>query len=174
MTLPSFDLLAANYPDYWKYPTPSGVQKYIGGETRDADISNTCTIRMSHAMNASGAPVPQIWGTSEGRPIFNRRGHNRRFYIIRVVNFRTWMEHRFGKATQDFRKQAGVAFDRSSIVGYQGVIAFEIGFDDATGHFDLWYRDKFSHEQSAGKDYFALAKRISLWSDGVYWSEAPI
>jgi hypothetical protein len=51
MTLPPFKLLAAHYPDYWKYPTPSEVQKYIGGEANDADISNTCTVRMSHAMN---------------------------------------------------------------------------------------------------------------------------
>ena len=38
-----------------------------------------------------------------------------------------------------------------------GVIAFEIGFTDATGHFDLWYQDRFSHEESGGKDYFARA-----------------
>ena len=64
----------------------------------------------------------------------------------------------------------------AAIVGISamGVIAFEIGFKDATGHFDLWYQDRFSHEHNAGKDYFALSKRISLWSDGTITTSAPV
>ncbi|MEN9397012.1 MAG: hypothetical protein RLZ81_1542 [Pseudomonadota bacterium] len=174
MNLPSFEQLAAHYLDYWNYPNPQAVKRLVGGDANDADITNTCTIRMSHAMNASGAAVPQVWGVSQGKPIVNRRGHNGRYYIIRVSNFRTWMDHRFGKPKLDFTKRPGGEFDRATITGYQGVIAFDIGFSDATGHFDLWYGDKFSHEQSAGKDYFALAQRISLWSDGTRWVEAPV
>lgn len=164
MILPQFNLLAASYPDYWKYPSPLGVKKYIGGGVNESDITNTCAIRMSHAMNLSGAPVPHVWGHSEGKPISNRRGKNGQFYIIRVANFRTWMEYRFGMPTLDFRKRPGVSFDRARIVGFEGVIAFDIGFRDATGHFDLWFRDQFSHERTAGKDYFALAQRITIWS----------
>ena len=170
MTLPPFTLLAANYLDYWKFPAAPGVKKFIGGDVNDSDISNTCTIRMSHAMNLGGAAVPQVWGKSEGKHIFNRRGKNGHFYIIRVANFRTWMEHKFGKPALDFKKQSGVSFDRTRIAGHEGVIAFDIGFADATGHFDLWYRDQFSHEKTAGKDYFALAQRISLWSSGARFS----
>jgi hypothetical protein len=172
MAIPNFNLLAANYLDYWKYPSVPGVKRHIGGEVNDRDITNTCTIRMSHAMNLSGAAVPRVWGRSEGKLISNRRGKNGQFYIIRVTNFRTWMENRFGMSDLDFRKQPGVSFDRSRIAGYEGVIAFEIGFSDATGHFDLWYRDKFSHESSAGKDYFTLAQRITLWSDSARFIQA--
>jgi hypothetical protein len=172
MSVPQFNLLAANYPDYWKYPGAPEVKKHIGGGANDADISNTCTIRMSHAMNLSGAPVPHVWGHSEGKPIANRRGKNGQFYIIRVANFRTWMAYRFGAPTLDFRKQPGVSFERSRIAGFEGVIAFDIGFKDATGHFDLWYGDHFSHERMAGKDYFALSQRITLWSNGVRTIEA--
>jgi hypothetical protein len=81
---------------------------------------------------------------------------------------------RFGKPDLDFQKKAGDRFDRSSIQGFEGVIAFEIGFSDATGHFDLWYRDKFSHEETAGRDYFASASRISLWTTGTRMTEAPV
>ena len=169
MALPPFGLLSTAYPNYWLFPTPQAVRKLIGGEVRDPDITNTCTIRMSHAMNAAGTPVPQFW-----QRITNRRGGNRRYYIIHVANFRSWMESRFGAPTIDFRKRGGEAFDRARIQGFQGVIAFEIGFADATGHFDLWYRDRFSHEESAGRDYFALASRVSLWHDGSRAVSAPV
>lgn len=161
MKIPEFSLLSRNYPDYWNFPLPDSVRAYIGGEANDHDITNTCAIRMSHALNGSGSPVPHYW-----EKITNRRGKNGSYYIIRVANLRSWLEHRFGKPDLDFRKKPGDLFDRSIIQGYQGVIAFEIGFKDATGHFDLWYQDKFSHEQSAGKDYFAMATRISLWTTG--------
>jgi len=169
MALPPFALLSATYPNYWIFPSPKAVQKMIGGEVEDPDITNTCTIRVSHAMNGSGFPIPQHW-----RKVTNRRGANKAYYIIRVADFRGWMETRFGTPDVDVRKQGGDAFDRKKIEGYQGVIAFEIGFSDATGHFDLWFQDKFSHERSAGKDYFALASRVSLWHDGTRTVRAPV
>ncbi|MBK5294387.1 MAG: hypothetical protein JJE04_22235 [Acidobacteriia bacterium] len=171
MKIPDFSLLSRNYLDYWNFPHPDGVRKLIGGEANDSDITNTCTIRLCHAMNASGFPIPRIWSRDPEtqKPITNRRGKNGKFYIIRVANMRTWMLHQFGKPDIDFKKKPGDPFDRSVIEGpeYEGVIAFEIGFRDATGHFDLWYKNKFSHEQSAGKDYFALASHISLWTTGL-------
>jgi hypothetical protein len=169
MALPPFGLLSTAYPNYWLFPNPQAVRKLIGGEVQDPDITNTCTIRMSHAMNAAGIPIPQFW-----QRITNRRGSNKRYYIVRVTNFRSWMEHTFGAPSLDFRKTGGEAFDRQRIKGFRGVIAFEIGFTDATGHFDLWYQDRFSHEDSAGKDYFALASRVSLWHDGSRSQSAPV
>lgn len=167
--IPDFDELSRECPDYWKFPEPEMAQKFIGGDARDRDITNTCTIRLSYAMNGAGAPVPRVWDD-----ITNRRGKNRKYLIIRVKNFRTWMEHTFGKPDYDFQKKAGVAFDRSQIQGREGVIAFQIDFKDATGHFDLWYQDRFSHEHNAGKDYFLLASRISLWSTGTITLTAPV
>jgi hypothetical protein len=162
MPIPDFDLLAREFPDYWKYPDPAEVRKMIGGGVNDKDITNTCTIRLSHAMNAAGATIPRIWQT-----VTNRRGKNGQYYIIRVVNFRPWMAFQFGEPDYDFVKKPGDAFDRGRIKGAQGVIGFDIGFGDATGHFDLWYMDKFSHEHNGGGQYFTRASRISLWSTGI-------
>ena len=169
MALPSFGVLSTLYPNYWLYPSPAAVQKLVGGEARDRDITNTCAIRMSHAMNGAGVPIPRTWGK-----VTNRRGANKLYYIIRVSDLRSWMESRFGAPTLDLRRKEGQAFDRKEIEGFQGVIAFEIGFADATGHFDLWYGDRFSHESSAGKDYFSLASRVSLWHDGSRTVSAPV
>ena len=169
MALPPFAVLSASYPSYWTFPSPKTVQKLIGGEVQDPDITNTCTIRLSHALNAAGIAIPRTF-----REVTNRRGANKAYYIIRVSDFRAFMESRFGKPNIDLRKKEGARLDRSQIEGYQGVIAFEIGFRDATGHFDLWFQDRFSHESSAGKDYFALASRISLWHDGSRTVSAPV
>lgn len=169
MALPSFGVLATLYPDYWRYPSPKSVQTLTGGETADPDITNTCAIRMSHAMNGAGVVVPPTWGR-----VTNRRGANRRYYIIRVTDLRTFLESRLGPPTIDLRPRGGRSVDRGEVAGYKGVIAFDIGFTDATGHFDLWYGDRFSHEQSAGKDYFALASRVSLWHDGTRTVAAPV
>lgn len=170
MAIPDFSLLRRNYPDYEKFPQPAEVRKMIGGEANDSDITNTCTIRMCQAMNEVGFPIPLLW---DG--VTNRRGKNGKYYIIRVVNFRPWMLAKFGKPDLDFPKEAGKKFDRAALKGREGIIGFEIGgFNDATGHFDLWYQDKFTHESSAGKDYFTMAARISLWSTGITWSEASV
>src|SRR6201986_4082433 len=71
-----------------------------------------CTIRMSHAMNMNGAPVPKTW---EG--INNRRGKNGKYHIIRVKNFRSWMISQFGNPDVEITKETGKAFDRSLING---------------------------------------------------------
>src|SRR6187551_3465013 len=61
MALPDFSLLRRHYLDYERYPLPAEVRKLVGGEANDSDITNTCTIRMSHAMNEVGHPIPLNW-----------------------------------------------------------------------------------------------------------------
>src|SRR5436190_7133779 len=130
MAIPDFSLLRHHYPDYDRYRQPDQVRKLIGGEVNDGDITNTCTIRMCHAMNEVGVVVPMLW-----QGITSRRGKNKKYYIIRVVNFRPWMVAKFGKPDLDFPKESGKAFDRKALKGKEGIIAFEIGaFNDATGH----------------------------------------
>ena len=114
MALPPFGMLSALYPNYWFFPSPKTVQKIIGGEVQDPDITNTCTIRLSHAMNGAGYPIPEFW-----RGVTNRRGANRRYYIIRVADFRTWMERRFGAPTVELGKKDGQAIDRKQIEGFR-------------------------------------------------------
>jgi hypothetical protein len=161
MAIPDFKLLSAGFPDYWKYPEAADARKFVGGEAMESDITNTCTIRLSHAMNSVDVPIPRFW-----MKVTNRRGKNGKYYIIRVKDFRSWMEHQFGKPDMDLSKKPGASFDTKAIQGSQGVIAFGDGIEDTFGHFDLWYGDKFSHQHNAGKDYFSLAARISLWTAG--------
>ena len=52
--LPSFASLWQNYPR----DALDAVKRMIGGEVDSPDIKNTCTIRLSRALNYSGHPVP--------------------------------------------------------------------------------------------------------------------
>jgi len=170
MAIPDFTLLKANYLDYWKYPKPEDVKKFLGGEIKnDTDIGNTCTIRMSHAMNMSGFPIPKTWLGRLGRK--SKAGD---YHILRVDDFRPWMVSQFGAPDMDYPKESGKAFDRKKIQGMEGVIAFEIKFPDATGHFDLWYQKEFSHENPDGKEYFTRATRVSLWTTGIRTTEPEV
>ena len=162
MPIPDFKLLSSEYPDYWRFRYPEDVKKMVGGTVNLSDIGNTCTIRMSHAMNKAGVPIPKHW-----RGVTSRKGKNGLYYIIRVVDFDPWMRFQFGKPDEEFAKDQGKAFNRSKIEGFQGVIGFDIKFKDATGHFDLWYLNTFSHENNGGEDYFTNAKRITLWHTGL-------
>jgi len=61
MAIPDYSLLSRNYPDYWNYPQPAAVREILGGGVNASDITNTCTIRMCHAMNEVGNPIPPLW-----------------------------------------------------------------------------------------------------------------
>ena len=158
MAIPDFLPLSMNYLNYWFF-TPESVKSLIGGEVDSPDITSTCAIRMSYALNRCGVKIPSRWES-----ISNRRGKDGDFYIIRVVNLRTWMTSSFGQPDYDFRKSSKSEIDRNQFKGLQGIIALEIGFNDATGHFDLWSANQFTHEFNGGETYFQRATRISLWS----------
>ena len=54
--LPPFGLLWANHPtDH----DPEAVKRMIGGRVNLPWITNTCAIRMSHALNHAGSPIPK-------------------------------------------------------------------------------------------------------------------
>lgn len=167
-TFPDFKLLADHHLDYWTY-TADQVKQLLGGSVNSKDVTNTCAVRMSHAMNNAGHKIPAKWGI-----ITNRKSKAGQNYFLRVVNFREWMLLTFGKPEIEIRKKTGEAVKRSLLEGFKGVIGMEIGFGDSTGHFDLWHMNEFSAESSSGKDYLARATLIQLWSNGVRTLEAPV
>lgn len=166
--IPDFRLLVAFHLDYWRF-TADQVKKTLGGSVNSGDVTNTCAIRMSHAMNFSGQKIPAKWGA-----ITNRKSKAGQSYIIRVVDFRAWMLRTFGEPTIRISKKAGDAFDRKKLEGFQGVIGMEISFGDSSGHFDLWHRDKFTAESGSGANYLTQASAVQLWSNGIQTLEAPV
>lgn len=156
--LPSFADLSQEYPGYVKFPDPQEVKDLIGGGVNAAWITNTCAIRMSRALNYNGIPVPTGFMGLHTVP-----GGDRKRYGFRVREMRKWLVAALGKPDFELRKPAETPFDRSTIAGLQGLIAFDIAFSDATGHLDLWDGQEITSENHMSRDYYDAATKISVW-----------
>jgi len=80
-SLPPFSVLTANYPAKSQIPTKQLLDS-IGGPVREHldDDVNTCALRMSACLNASGAPLIHVGG------LYTLKGarHTRRIDISRL------------------------------------------------------------------------------------------
>jgi hypothetical protein len=154
------------YPDYESVDS-AAVKKRIGGAV-DADwVTNTCAVRMSRGLNYSNLPVP---ATFSG--LHTVKGGDGKHYAFRVRELRLWMPTAtaLGIPEVDIKKKQGDDFDKTKLKDMKGIIAFDIHFSDATGHFDRWDGTQFSHESGRSTDfgdagrYWALATRITVWA----------
>jgi len=153
-TLPDFDTLRKNYPD----GDPDSVKAEIGGNVDARWISNTCAIRMSRALNYSGVAIPSKFA---GLSVVS--GKDGRWYAYRMRELKKWIELTFGKPDIAQTKPASGSINRSSFAQHHGIVAFDIHFDDASGHLDLWDGKNYIHESADPRDYFTLATSVVLW-----------
>ena len=157
---PTWSKFWAEYPDYITYPDSAAVKKQIGGEVDAAWVVNTCAVRMSRGLNGSGVVVPAKFAG-----LVTLKGGDGKRYAIRVAEVRTWFPSALGAPDFDLKKKAGVAFDQATLSAFKGIVAFDISFNDATGHLDAWDGSGFSHEAKT-VDYWGRATRITLWKLG--------
>jgi len=163
-TLPAFQKLWDNYPGK---QTADEVKALIGGGVNASWITNTCAIRMSHAFNVAGAPIP---GNVAGLVTVRGGGKFASFrYAIRVAEMRKYLEAKYGKPT--FKIAGPQTGNReepapAKFAGRQGIVVFvDCGWSDASGHFDLWNKDQIGHEA-----YWGLAKQLYLWAGDGIWT----
>jgi hypothetical protein len=155
------------YPDYISDPDSEAVKKWIGGAIDAPWVRNTCAVRMSRALNYSGVRVPA--GFPGLRTVKGGDGRN---YAFRVAELRKWLPtaQALGKPDFEITKRRGDAFDKAGLAAMKGIIAFDIHFSDATGHFDAWDGSEFTHESGVSTDlgsagvYWKYATKITLWA----------
>ena len=140
MIIPNFSALWRNYPR----GDASTVKRKIGGNVNLGWVTNTCVIRISRALNYSGAPIPRnIPGLS------TIRGGDGKRYAYRVREF-----HRF---LVNHVRPPDIVGD---VKGHKGIIMFKVSiWSDATGHFDLWDGSTCAHHC-----YFDVADEVYLWT----------
>jgi hypothetical protein len=150
--IPDFDLLRANYP---AGDDPAAVKRDIGGEVDAAWITNTCVVRLSHALNYAGDPIPK------GYPgLLVVRGGDSKHYALRVREFRRYMEREYSAPQLRVHRTARGNVSPAAFTGSRGIIGFEVKvWNDATGHFTLWDGNACLHG-----DYFDKAEEVWLWS----------
>jgi Type VI secretion system (T6SS), amidase effector protein 4 len=172
--LPSFEILLSHYP---KIRDGATVKRMIGGSIDDTNKpagqqwlggegGDTCTIRMSLALNKSGRSMP-----ANPPGMRTTRGGDGNNYAFAVQEMRKYLTVKFGPPGIDIR---GTPVSREPFVRAKGIILFDITFginpDNRTralGHVDLWDSQTFFDEKwgisRPGRDFFQIANRVSLW-----------
>jgi Type VI secretion system (T6SS), amidase effector protein 4 len=143
--LPDFAALWDAYPR----GTPDDAKASIGGALNLAWVTNTCAIRVSHALLESGFNI------TDGPGITTARGGNGKRYIFRVADLETYLNGTVGPPTTKVASPSA-----RLVAGQRGIIQFAVsGWSDATGHFDLW-----NGSECAGSEYFSESHEVSIWA----------
>ena len=146
----SFDALQANYPTMPK----EQFFKLLGGQwpklVGDDNYRNTCATRLSYALRGAGVAIPAKY-----QEAIDGSGAS---LVLKVRTMGKLMNELF-PVHWGMSKIEGTAID---IPARQGVVAYHVKWDNATGHFDLW----------TGKDFVGKG-RLEDIADGydvVLWS----
>jgi hypothetical protein len=138
MSRPNFHRLWTEFPDHTTYPSLKDFYTMLGGAAAKNINSpgfgpngNTCASRMSAAFNKAGAPIDAALAQAAGARTLGTADGSRIIYA--VAELRKYLLSTLGKPAVDTTSPYGDAFD-----GHQGVIAFSVNWDDATGHIALW------------------------------------
>ncbi len=150
-----------NFKEMWDaYPNPGGTaaaaKATIGGGVDQAWIRNTCVVRVSRSLNAAGYPIPD--DSRDG--LATVAGGDGMQYALRVHEFRAYLERTYGAPQRSHTypsADGGPVPD--AFVGARGIVVFDVdSWSDATGHVDLWNRDRCRHAE-----YFDVANKVMLW-----------
>ena len=126
---PSFDDMVNNYPGT---QSSGDVYNLIGGKVYQNYVSdpvkyaNSCALRMSRALNYSGAEIPFIKGQTGS-------GSDGKWYFYRVSDLCNYISNRLGWTVDMTGSSAAVFANKKGIMLFQ-----DCGWSNATGHLDLW------------------------------------
>lgn len=148
ISIPPYNLLKSNFPAV----KAESVKKLIGGNVDAPYIRNTCAIRISRALNYSGAPLPS--GTSKS--FVRVSGADKKWYALRIRELRTYLQATYGPPSLKTHKK----IPPSEWALAQGIIMFDVhGWTDATGHMDLWNGYTCEYE-----GYWSRSFEVYLWA----------
>jgi hypothetical protein len=137
--IPAIEVLFSKYA----YGTPAEVAAIVGGQVRAnllnpkyVEYKDTCAIRVSHALNQGGDPIPWAGGGVNnpyvGGKVRTDKGGDGKFYIYSTLDMRAYLDTRYGKAER-FKMSDKPA---EKLQGRIGIIAF------GWVHIDLWFGTK--------------------------------
>lgn len=155
--IPDLEKLWSHYPK----GESVAVKAELGGAIDASWITNTCAIRMSHALNEEGTlVVPASFAFKGGYPpkLNTIKGGNGKRYAYRVAELMRFLQDKLGKPTLDVAKERDAEMPKV-FEGRSGIIIFnDCGWSDATGHVDLW-----NGIECVNHAYWHEAKRVLLW-----------
>lgn len=141
------------------YPTQAKGSLFdkMGGEwpslKTNSNYDNTCTIRLSVALNSSETPIPEKFKEAidgQGKSI-----------VLKVKTFSKYLSETYSQSYWGISKQPGQDIDSSHLPNVSGIIVYHANFLHATGHFDLWTGQEFV---GAGNfDDIKVGYSLELW-----------
>lgn len=147
------------------YPTESREDLFVnvlGGGwpalVDDAAYTNTCTIRLSVALNRSGFKIPESFGQQDG----GLKDKNGDFIAIRVPTGEQLVNNFFGDFFWGMSRIPGSPIDLTQVPSETGILVYRVlPGADATGHIDLWNKNDCRIDCHAS---FAISSfEIALW-----------
>ena len=156
--LPAWIELEKNFPN----KGAGDVFAEIGGKVKlNYDIGvfkNACATRVSKALNFSlgGHEIPffKTKDSDDKDVVQVSSGGKKLWYIYRVKALVQYLTQTYGAP-----RPIDVAKYKQELKAKKGIIVFEIkGWDDATGHADLWDGSKVVRD-----DYGTKAHKITFW-----------
>jgi RHS repeat-associated protein len=159
-TRPDFDDMWTNLPANNAWNLIGGKVKQNHDNFPDA-FANSCAVRMSRALNYSGAPVsPTAEEKSTGRA---GTGSDKLWYYYGLTQLGPYMSRTLGAPDETIpvtRTTTGADIERQ-LQGKAGIILFRVsGWDDAVGHADMWNGTKVKNS-----GYFNQSglTSVSIW-----------
>lgn len=177
---PKFDDVWNNFhkrPDY--RPDLKHISEIIGGRVLDNALStqaqpirkpagsligtwvNFCAIRLSYALNQSGARIPFINGNVSSSGLA-QNGGAKPWHFRLLTDLVPFLEREWGKPDIDVSMARG-AFKGQEIQGEKGLLILDVDWSDATGHGTFWDGKKTVEYPKVEDDYFKLTVRVRLW-----------
>lgn len=160
MPLRGFNALWSGYPN--TEPTSALLDMIFGEKSKktpgvtinwvlnSGEVTNTCCIRLSHALNSGLNPIIKI-GSIE--MITGIKGK----YILKVSHMSKYLSLIYGKP--DVNVSGDSKKFQDAVIGEKGIIVFKVrGWSDASGHIDLW-----DGKKAKRKEYFSFSSGIQLW-----------
>ena len=153
---PKFAILWGNFTSIYGDGKGTTVGNKIGGKVKEnidlgvkeptLGFTNACALRMSYSLNYSGIPIVRgIWQTVSGG--------DKKWYIYRVRDLLKFLTHTFGKPDKTVKNPRP-----SDFKGEQGILVFNVNWNDASGHATLW-----NGATCSDHCYFPVAMEASIW-----------
>ncbi|PVH70433.1 hypothetical protein DL98DRAFT_577871 [Cadophora sp. DSE1049] len=170
-TRPTWTQFSGVYWTYASVPSETVQRRINPAWVNNTSYGNTCCMRLSQALKDSGYAIPAD-ATKVPGVVTEYSALMKARYIVRVSGMLAWLPNVWGAPDWTFDKAPNTAFDKTAhpeLTTHKGVIGFQIRWNDATGHFDLWDGTNFSHELSWDgigtnpTQYFNLASKILVW-----------
>ncbi len=157
--------MALKFSNLWNAypmdPTKEKLFNRLGGGwpalVGNSNYDNTCTVRLSVALIGAGQLIPSDLAQSDG----GHKDAQGRAMIVKVPTAKLLLERLVGPSTWGTSKAIGADIARGLIPAWSGILLYLVPNGDASGHVDLWKKDRCTID--CHNNFARAASSVMLW-----------